>query len=242
MKKNAFLLLMLFISAIFQSANAQTCDPWITQAYTELYSESATSTECNIKNYNNGSWRSYDELKGYIQGYVAKTYASFTGNEGVVLTGDPFVVRIYQKLYSRYPTAWELNIRNYNNGSWSNYTQLKSYIQAYQNALTQQGLEIKTAPYNGNLATGFFINGKQVAVNVVSAGGGNVIAAGGANAVAAGSANVVAAGSANAVAAGGANIAINAQMAGVSFSSGRTVQSAGSQIIRTSGNGAIVIR
>jgi hypothetical protein len=240
MKRKQNLLLALSLCLLSFTTNAQKCDPWIVQAYSELYGETATSTECVIQNYNNGSWGSYDELKRYIQAYVNRTYSSFVGSEGLTLTGDPFIVRIYQKLYSRYPNAWELNTRNYNNGSWSNYAQLKSYIQAYQTSISKQSLDIKTGAYNGNVATGFFINGKQVAVNVVSAGGGNVVAAGGANAVAAGGANVVAAGSANVVAAGGANIAINNNMAGVSFSSGRTVQSGRS--IRTAGSTVLVIR
>ena len=242
MKRKFTTLLTLAAAFIVHTASAQNCDPWIVQAYNELYGEAATPAECNIRNYNNGSWNSYKELQGYIQSYVARTNASFVGSEGVTLSGDPFIIRIYQKLYSRYPNAWELNIRNYNNGSWNNYGHLKSLIQAYQNSLSQQHVEIKTAAYNGNLVTGFFIDGKQVAVNVVSAGGGNVVSAGGANAVAAGGANVVSAGGANVVSAGGANIMINRNMAGVSFGGGRSIQSTSGRSIRTSGSGSLIIR
>ena len=53
----------------------------------------------------------------------------------MVLSGDPFIIRLYQKLYSRYPNAWELNVQNYNKGSWSNYGTLKRYISEYQDNL-----------------------------------------------------------------------------------------------------------
>lgn len=125
------------------------------------------------------------------------------------LSGDVWIFDAYKALYNRQPNAWELNIKNYNNGSWNNFNDLKSYVQNYQNLLRAQGIEIKTGGYNGNVLVAFYKNGKQVAVNVVAAGGGNVVAAGGANVVAAGGANVVAAGGANVVAAGGANMVVN---------------------------------
>jgi hypothetical protein len=131
------------------------------------------------------------------------------------LKGDPWIFQVYSEVYGRKPNAWELNIYNYNNGSWNSYDQLKGLIRDYQNYLKQQKIEIRTGGYNGNIAVGFFKNGKQVAVNVVAAGGGNVVAAGGANVVAAGGANVVAAGGANVVAAGGGNFTAVAGMAGL---------------------------
>lgn len=132
------------------------------------------------------------------------------------LKGDPWIFQAYTELYGRQPNAWELNIYNYNNGSWGSYAQLKGLVQGYQNYLSQQGIEIRTGGYNGNVLVGFFRNGKQYGANVVAAGGANVVAAGGANVVAAGGANVVAAGGANVVAAGGANlIAATANMAAV---------------------------
>lgn len=131
------------------------------------------------------------------------------------LKGDPWIFQIYSELYGRKPNAWEINIYNYNKGSWNSYDQLKGLIKDYQKYLSDQGIEIRTGGYNGNVAVGFFKNGKQVAVNVVAAGGGNVVAAGGANVVAAGGANVVAAGGANVVAAGGANFVAHESIAGV---------------------------
>jgi hypothetical protein len=116
------------------------------------------------------------------------------------LKGDPWIFQVYSELYGRKPNAWELNIKNYNKGSWNSYDQLKGLVKDYQSYLAQQKIEIRTGGYNGNVIVGFFRNGRQYAVNVVAAGGANVVAAGGANVVAAGGANVVAAGGANLVA------------------------------------------
>lgn len=228
-------LLFLFL---FSFSKAQNCDPWITQAYKQLYQRTPTADECNIKNYNNGSWNNYNELVGYIKTYNSKKPASMPS-----LTGDAWIFQVYKELYNRQPNAWELNIKNYNNGSWKNYDELKKYIGEFQNSLSKQNLQIKTGPWNNNnVLVGFFINGKQVAVNVVAAGGGNVVSAGGANVVSAGGANVVSAGGANVVAAGGGNIIVNTGMAGVNFGGRYSVQSAGSTVVATSGNGALIIK
>ena len=53
-------------------------DPWITQAIYQVwrrmpYASTPTSDECNIMNYNNGSWRTYGELVGYVQRKVPQT-------------------------------------------------------------------------------------------------------------------------------------------------------------------------
>lgn len=62
---------LLFLAAFLSltSARAQSCDPWIIQAYGELFGRKPTAAECNISNYNNGSWNNYDQLKGYIKAY-----------------------------------------------------------------------------------------------------------------------------------------------------------------------------
>lgn len=230
-------LLVLFISLVASTTvlKAQNCDPWIIKAYSQLYGRRPSSEECNIKNYHNGSWNSYAELVGYIAGYNRNKPGNF-------LKGDPWIFQIYTELYNRVPTAWELNINNYNGGSWNNYAELKNYIQAYQNSLRKQGMDIKTAPYNGNVLVGFFINGQQVAANVVAAGGGNVIAAGGGNVIAAGGGNVIAAGGGNVIAAGGGNIVVNNNMAGVRFGGSYTVSAVGTKVIPTSGKGALIIQ
>lgn len=225
MKQKASLILALLL-VLGSFVRAQNCDPWIVQAYKEYYQRTPSATECNIKNYNNGSWNSYEELKGYIRKYA----------------GDPFIYQAYNELYGRRPNEWELYAQLYNKGSWSDYASLKRYVQEYQQSIGRSGLLTKTAPYNGNVAVGFFINGQQVAVNVVSPGGGNVVSAGGANAVAAGGANVVSAGGANVVSPGGGNIIINNSMAGVRIGEKYTAQSAGTKVIPASGSGALIIK
>jgi hypothetical protein len=48
-------------------------DPWISRAYRDLGRTPAGwggANECNIRLYGNGSWGSYDQLKGYVQGYI----------------------------------------------------------------------------------------------------------------------------------------------------------------------------
>jgi hypothetical protein len=242
MKMKFSFVLFFSVLLISHQVTAQNCDPWIQQAYKQLYQRSASAEECNIKNYNNGSWNSYEELVGYIKSYKKVNTASTQGSMPE-LKGDPWIFQVYKELYNRRPNAWELNVKNYNNESWNNYGELKNYIQEFQNTTRKQNLDIKTGPWtNDNVVVGFFINGQQVAVNVVSAGGGNVVAAGGANVVSAGGANVVSAGGANVVAAGGGNILVNTGMAGVSFGGRYGVQSSGSKIITTSGKGAMIIR
>ncbi len=52
-------------------AAAQCADPWVTQAVQEVTGRtprgSGQTGECNIKNYNAGSWSSYSDLKTYVQ-------------------------------------------------------------------------------------------------------------------------------------------------------------------------------
>ena len=222
-------LVFVFVSSVvfFNNVKGQSCDPWIISAYKQLYNRTPNNDECDIHHYNNGSWRNYNELVGYIRAY----------------RGDPWIFKIYQEVYYREPNAWELNIRNYNNGSWNNYNELKNYIIQFQNSLSNNHLQIKIAPLKENQSiAGFFIDGRQVGVDVITAGAGNVIAAGGGNVIAAGGGNVIAAGGGNVIAAGGGNIAVNSGMAGVNFGGRYTVQSVGTKVIATSGNGALIIR
>jgi hypothetical protein len=245
------------------SLTATSCDPWITQIYKQLYNRTPSAEECNIKNYNNGSWNSYDQLVSYIKSYNNKK----TTSQPVKVTqlkGDAWIFQLYKELYNRQPNAWELNIKNYNNGSWDNYAQLKTYIQQYQNALKQNNIEIKTGTMGDKDVVWFYVNGKPEAVNLVSrdagsviaaggdnviaAGGGNliqqnggyVIAPGGANVVAPGGANVIAPGGGNVIAPGGANL-ISSNMAGVTFGSGYRIASQNGKVIRTSGKTTLII-
>ncbi|MCW3113539.1 MAG: hypothetical protein JWR18_1935 [Segetibacter sp.] len=191
MKKFTILLFTVLLTSFSTKSFAQ-CDPWIVSGYKELFGRAPSSSECNIKNYNNGSWRSYCELVRYIAGYNR--------------FGDNWIFQAYCELYTRTPNKWELNIKNYNNGSWNNYNELKTYISRFQSTLSGSGLGIITVTGKGQTLAIFTENKKAVTVNLISADGANVVAAGGANVVAAGGANVVAAGGANVVASGGANV------------------------------------
>jgi hypothetical protein len=151
------------------------------------------------------------------------------------LKGDPWIFNAYQEMYRRQPTAWELNINNYNSGSWNSYAELKKYVQEFQTSLNNTGLTIVTQKAkNNNFIAGFVQGGKLLGVDLISAEGGRVVAAGGANVVAAGGANVVAS--------GGLNLQISANTAGVSFGGRYSVQSTGTTIVPASGKSALIFR
>jgi hypothetical protein len=151
------------------------------------------------------------------------------------LKGDPWIFQVYQEVYHRQPTAWELNINNYNSGSWNNYNELKNYVQEYQNSISKSGITVVNQKLNNDkIVVGFVQNNQLLAANVISPQGGNVITAGGANVVTAGGANVVAP--------GGLNLQVTANTAGVYFGGKYTVQSAGTRVVPASGKGALVIR
>jgi hypothetical protein len=160
----------------------------------------------------------------------------FSGSlKAQVLKGDPWIFQVYKEVYGRQPTGWELNINNYNSGSWNNYAELKKYVQEFQTSLSNNRITIVNQKINDSkILTGFFQNGKLVAANVISPQGGNVIAVGGGNVITAGGANVVAP--------GGANMQISSRLAGVSFGGRYSVQSAGTTIIPASGKSALIIR
>lgn len=154
--------------------------------------------------------------------------------------GDPWIFQVYQELYSRQPTAWEVNIKNYNSGSWNNYGELKGYIQQYQNSIKNMGISISTTNLkSGNVLALFNQNGKSIAADLITNDGGSIVASGGGNIVASGGGNIVASGGGNIVASGGGNIS---SLLGVSFGSGRTLQSTGTKVVPTSGSGALIIR
>jgi hypothetical protein len=100
MQLKSFALLLILSSFLVKTSIAQNCDPWIVQIYKELYNASPTAKECDIKNYNNGSWKSYNELKGYIKQY--KTFGTgqkinltwkYTPSE---VTGDQWITQMYK--------------------------------------------------------------------------------------------------------------------------------------------------
>src|ERR1035437_4349529 len=140
------------------------------------------------------------------------------------LKGDPWIFQAYKELYNLQPNAWELNIKNYNNGSWNNYGELKSYVVQYQRSLSQYNLSITTISLrNGQTAALFNQYGKSIAADVISNDGGSIVATGGGNLVAQGGGNL-------------------ASLPGVSFGSSYTIKSNGTKVIPTSGKGALIIR
>lgn len=132
MKQKLSLVFLLFFLILGTVTKAQ-CDPWIQQAYQQLLKRSANAQECNIRNYNNGSWGSYAELLGYVAGYNKK--------------GDPWIYRAYWEMYQQLPEAADVNIYNYNHGTWHSYDELKRYIQSYHAAVIQEKTERIQASY-----------------------------------------------------------------------------------------------
>ena len=268
--KHIFFVITLLFSTSFAFAQG-TCDPWITAIYKQLYNRQPSTAECNINNYNGGSWSDYQQLTDYIKSYQGSRTA--TPLSSSMVTGDPWIMEIYQRLYGRRPNSFELNIKLYNNGNWSSYEQLSSFIQQLQKSFSDNGLTIETALLNDkNNLVAIKKNGEYIAVNihenrggnVVASGGGNVIAAGGGNVIAAGGGNVIAPGGGNVIAAGGGNVIaaggmnargyrvsstnglpqfqISSNLMGANFSSGYSVQSGSNLQIKTSGNGAIIFK
>ena len=85
-------------------------------------SGSGNNGECYIGNYNGGSWNNYDELAGHVQVALAP------------VCGDAWVARAIREVTRRAPNGsgngGECYIGNYNNGSWNNYDELRSYVRA----------------------------------------------------------------------------------------------------------------
>ncbi|MHB1177321.1 MAG: hypothetical protein ACYCZO_03225, partial [Daejeonella sp.] len=151
----------------------------------------------------------YAELKNYVSRYQSA--------KGSSLQGDPWIFQIYKELYNRNPNALEVNIKNYNGGSWSNYADLKKYIQEFQSSLMQSGITISTAFVNNVAIVGIKQNGQQVAVAALSLNGGQIVANDGATIVSGGAGNIVSGGAGNLIGQDGAGITINSAMGGISF-------------------------
>lgn len=86
--------LLLFVIAFNFSVRAQLKgDPWIFNAYKELYGRQPGPLELNIKLYNGGSWNNYGELKTYVQQFQSSlqqlqwkiSYATIKNNSVVGL-------------------------------------------------------------------------------------------------------------------------------------------------------------
>jgi hypothetical protein len=148
------------------------------------------------------------------------------------LKGDPWIFQVYKELYSRQPNAWELNIQNYNGGSWNNYGELKTYVQQYQSSMRNQGLSVSAINLANGTAVAFFNqNNKLIAADLISQDGGSLVASGGGNIALNSGSNLTKAG-----------ITLKPDLAGVRFGSKYTTLSAGTKVIPTSGKGALIIR
>ncbi len=66
-----FCSLVALTSLVTTSVSAQCRDPWVTSAIKEVYGRNPVGRgefcDCNIRLYNNGSWNSYAQLKGFVQ-------------------------------------------------------------------------------------------------------------------------------------------------------------------------------
>ncbi len=234
MKIKLLLAGLVCLSFFSITAQAQQGDPWIHQAYKELFNRQPTAAELNINNYNRGTWSNYAELKNHVQNYQSslKTPA---------LKGDPWIFQIYKELFNRNPNALELNIKNYNGGSWTNYADLKKYVQEFQSSLTQAGITVSTALVNNVAIVAIKQNGQQVAVAALSLNGGQIMAGDGAAIISGGAGNIISGGAGNLIGQDGAGITVNAAMGGISFGSSYTIQSENTRVVK-SGKGSLIIR
>jgi hypothetical protein len=107
-------------------------------------------------------------------------------------------------------TYAQCNPKWYNNGSWSNYTELYNAVREYRNSLYQAGITWSRVPQSdGTIAFVTTIDGQKFGAiakglaikdgKLVAAGGGNLVGNDGASLVAAGGGNLVAAGGGNVV-------------------------------------------
>jgi hypothetical protein len=70
--------MLLAVLVLSNGSFAQNCDPWIVQIYKQLYNRTPSAEECNIRNYNNGSWNNYDQLVSYIKAYNSQKSTAST--------------------------------------------------------------------------------------------------------------------------------------------------------------------
>ena len=153
-------------------------------------------------------------------------------NASAQLKGDPWIFKVYKELWGIQPNAWELNIKNYNGGSWNSYAELKKYVSQYQNSMTTQGLTVSVKNISDvNFAVVFNQNGRSIAVDLITNDGGTIKVAGAGNIALISGANLLA----------NAGIVVNANLAGATFGSRYTLQSEGTKVIQTSGKGALII-
>ncbi len=141
---------------------------------------------------------------------------------------SPWLYKGYKELYNREPTAWEKNYELYNGGIWSAYSEIKGYIQQYQESMKNSGLSLTIINLNnGKSAVLFYQNGKPIAVDLIANDAGTLIASGAANLVAAGVTNIV---SSN-----------NANLPGITIGSKNFLPSVALKTIPTAGKGILIL-
>jgi hypothetical protein len=116
-------------------------------------------------------------------------------------------------------TYGECNPKFYNNGSWSNYTDLYNAVREYRSSLSQAGVSWnRVAQPNGTIAFYANVGGEKFGVigkgmriqngKLIGNDSAGLVGNDGASLVAAGGGNMVAAGGGNMVAAGGGNFTL----------------------------------
>jgi hypothetical protein len=233
--KNILLVAAVICISIVK-LSAQNVDPWITKAYKELYNRTPTTDESNIKNYNNGTWNNYCELVSYVAGYN-------NNRSGSYLKGDPWLFKAYCELYNRVPTVWELNIKNYNNGSWNSYEELKNYIRQYFASLSSNRLEVKvgkvrSATTIADMAAVFLLDGRVVAIDLIGNDAGSLKAVGGPELISKGVTGVIGQNGASLISDDGSTLK---NLQGVSFSGYSLKSEQGAKKIKTAGKTTLVI-
>lgn len=159
---------------------------------------------------------------------------SFNFSVSAQLTGDPWIFNAYKELYGRQPNAWELNINNYNLGSWNNYSELKTYVQQYQNSMSKKGISIKTTNLANNEAAVILSeNGYPAASALISNTSGSLIGNDGAGAFPKDAAKLI-----------GIDAGTLKNLPVVSFGTVGTkyLASSGTKVIPASGRGTLVIK
>ena len=149
---------------------------------------------------------------------------------------NPMIIQAYKEIYHRKPNTWELNVHNYNNGSWKTYPELKGYVQQFQTALKKQKLAIAVGltKNTGQSAVGFAVNNKLIGADIAADVNGEIIAEGGPKVTAQMGTLVVAE--------DGRNYVIVPELSGVNFGTTKDMPKPGEKHFATSGNGVLIIQ
>lgn len=141
---------------------------------------------------------------------------------------SPWLFQAYKELYIREPNAWEKNYALYNGGIWSTFSEIKGYIQQYQESMKKSGLSLSLIKVNNSKSAVFFYqNGKPIAVDLIANDAGTLIATGAVNFISAGFANIIS--------------TSNGNLPGITIGSKNSLQSAGTKIIPVGGKVILII-